>query len=66
VNAMGPINEIARSTPEFVWSIDKGDDDDDGGDKNYDRPDDNEGRVQSTRSQREDVKCLRDDPLLFP
>ena len=66
-NAMGPINEIARSTPGFVWSLDDDDDvDDDGNDKNYDRPDDDEGRVRSARSQRMDVKCLRDDPLLFP
>jgi hypothetical protein len=64
--AMGPINEIAWSTPEFVWSIDEGDDDDDGGDENYDRPDDDEGRVLSVRSQRKDVTCPHDDPLLFP
>ena len=64
-NAMGPINETARSTPGFVWSLDE-DDDDNGNDKNYDRPDDDEGHVQSGRSQRMDVECLRDDPLLFP
>ena len=50
--AMGPINEIARSTPGFVWSLD-------------DDVDDDEDEC-GARRQRDAVECLRDDPLLFP
>ena len=65
-NAMGPINETARSTPGFVWSLDEDDDDDNWNDKHYDRPDYDEGRVRFARSQRMDAECLRDDPLHSP
>ena len=50
-SAMGPINDIAKSTPGFVWSLDGGGD---------------ECASSAARRQRDDVERLRDDPLLFP
>jgi len=57
-SAMGPINDIAKSTPGFAWSLD--DDEGGGGDEN-----DGSGSAD-TRLQRDDVERLRDDPHLFP
>ena len=60
-SAMGPSNDIAKSTPGFAWSLDD-DDEEEGGE---DECDGSGGRAGSRR-QRDDVERLRDDPLLFP
>ena len=63
-SAMGPINEIAKSTPGFVWSLDDDDDVENENENDSHRRDG--GDCVSARRQRDDVECLRNDPLLFP
>ena len=60
--AMDPINQLARSTPGFVWSLDShhpsNKEEEEDNDNNYDNED--------SQMQRSMVGMLREDPLIQP